>query len=113
MHQLQKDDTIIEAWPHLINQRLYVAGAYQKMRMCFKQHGNAEVRIGVLGTGQKPCYRITYKHLPKGDEVIFGSFWDTHDPLENEHAETNNWSTRTMSFTQVEAFLTEKVKKKT
>jgi len=45
-------------------------------------------------------------------EKIFGSYWDNHDPLEhNEHAVTSNWSSASMDFAQVDAFLKAKLGK--
>jgi hypothetical protein len=76
---------------------------------CAKTHGNAHVRIGILGTGQQPCYRILFRPEPNGEEVIYGSYWDNHDPLETPNAETNNWSSASMDFDEVDAFLREKI----
>jgi hypothetical protein len=70
------------------------------MRQCNAVHGNASIRIGITGTGQKPYYRVTYLS-PTGNEQIFGSFYDNHDPLENGFVETDNWSTEPMAFDEV------------
>jgi hypothetical protein len=106
--KISADATIETVWPHLADPRVYVAGARQKMMTCANQHGNAHVCIGITGTGQKPCYRIIYK-TPAGSEIVYGSYWDNHDPLENGDAITNNWSTASMDFNQVDAFLKKKI----
>jgi hypothetical protein len=98
--KIPADSTIETVWPHLTNQKPYVSGALHKLRQCNGMHGNASVRIGVTGTGQRPYYRITYT-LSDGDEQIFGSFYDNHDPLGNGFVETSNWSSRSMLFDEV------------
>ena len=94
-------------WPHLTHQRDYVAGARHKAKQCYDQHGNAFVKIGVTGSGQKSCYRVFYTETG-GSEVIFGSYWDTHDPLDNEQAINTNWSTAAMTFEEVHTLMVEK-----
>jgi hypothetical protein len=105
--KILSDSTIRSVWPHLTNQRDYVAGALNKARLCNKENGNALVRIGVTGSGQKPCYRVSFRNL-SGTEAIFGSYWDTHAPLDNEHAINTNWSTETMTYEEVHALMVEK-----
>jgi hypothetical protein len=106
--KLLASSTVATVWNHLANARSYVAGIRQKMLTCAKQHGNSHVSIGVRGSGQKPCYRIFYK-TPAGTEAIYGSYWDNHDPLEIGDAVTNNWSTASMDFEQLDALLKEKI----
>lgn len=77
------------------------------MMKCIKQHGNASVRIGVTGRGIKPCYRITFTDCD-GDQ-IFGSYWDNHEKLDREDAESRSWSTRSMAFDQIDTLLKEKI----
>lgn len=105
--RLPPDATIASVWNFLTNPRPYVAAVRHKMELCHKMHGNAAVRIGVTGTGQKPCYRITYG--TQSDETIYGSYWDNGDPLEKEDAISANWSTASMSFDEVDAFFKEKI----
>jgi hypothetical protein len=98
--KIPPDATVMTVWLHLTHQKPYVSGALQKMRQCIAVHGNASIRIGITGTGQKPYYRVNYLS-PGGEEQIFGSFYDNHDPLENGFVETDNWSTRSMMFDEV------------
>jgi len=80
------------------------------MMTCAKKHGNAHVRIGVTGTGQKPCYRVFYKMENQSKETIYGSYWDNHDPLNKEDAVNTNWGTASMNFEEIDALLKEKIK---
>jgi len=99
------NSTVASVWPHLAHPRQYVAGVRQRMMTCEKAHGNAHVRIGVTGTGQKPCYRIF--HLSgQNTEIVYGSYWDNHDPLDNGDAVTLSWSSASM---KIDAFLKEKI----
>lgn len=101
--KIAPDSTIETVWPHLTHQKPYVSGALQKMRQCNAAHGNATIKIGITGTGQRPYYRVSYVSAPES-ERIFGSFYDNHDPLENGFVETNNWSSRSMTFEEVLGF---------
>lgn len=100
MSPLLPNATVITVWPHLAHQKSYVSGALQKMRQCNSVHGNSLIRIGILGSGQKPYYRITFLS-PSGQEEIFGSFYDNHDPLENGFAKTGNWSSVAIGFDEL------------
>jgi hypothetical protein len=100
MGALSSNATLIAVWPHLAHQKSYVSGALQKMRQCNSAHGNSQIRIGILGSGQKPYYRITFLSS-LGQEEIFGSFYDNHDPLENGFAKTGNWSTVATGFDEL------------
>jgi hypothetical protein len=113
--KIPADSTVATVWPHLAHPRQYVAGIRHKMMTCAKSHGNAFVRIGITGTGQMPCYRIFHQAGEQRAETIYGSYWDTHDPLEKEDAVNANWSTASMSFEEIDALLKEKInwKKKT
>jgi hypothetical protein len=100
MGSLSSNSTVITVWPSLAHQKSYVSGALHKMRQCNAAHGNSRIRIGILGSGQKPYYRIAFLS-PSGQENIFGSFYDNHEPLENGFAETGNWSTATIGFDEL------------
>lgn len=107
---LPPDATIATVWPHLTHQRDYVRGVLQAMRRCNAKHLNSSVRIGVTGTGQKPYYRISYAPQDGGGELeIFDSFYDNHDPFESGFAATNNWSSRSMTFTEVQDFFADAI----
>lgn len=100
--KLSRTATIESVWSTLTHQRKYVATVRHRMELCHRQNGNCHVRIGVTGTGQKPCYRIFF--IEAGKEQIVGSYWDMHDPLEIEDASTANWSDASMSFEEVDTF---------
>lgn len=99
---IPNDSTVKTVWPHMTHQQNYIEGVFQNLVDCHEVYKNALVRIGITGTGQKPCYRIAY--LTSGVESIFGSFWDNHQPLEKKDAINDNWSTSIMSFDEFEAF---------
>lgn len=99
MKTIPPDSTVETVWPDLTHRKQYVSGALQKMRQCAAANGNARIKIGVTGTGQKPYYRVFYIS-DVGVEEIFGSFYDNHDPLEIGFAQTDNWSTKSMSLTE-------------
>lgn len=105
--KIASDSTLAMVWPHLTHQRDYVAGVRHKAKQCYGEHGNAFVKIGVTGSGQKPCYRVFYK-TKEGTEEIFGSYWDMHAPLDNERALNTSWSTSATSFDEVHALMLEK-----
>jgi hypothetical protein len=99
---IPKDSTLSSVWPSLADQRGYLSGVRHKMELCVKAHGNAHVRIGIRGAGVQPCYRIFFKGKDQA-EVIYGSYWDIHQPLETEDAVTSNWSTASMDFAELDA----------
>lgn len=106
--QLPTDATIISIYDGLTYPSKYARGVLHKMLGCVRAHGNATVRIGITGTGQKPCYRVCYTDSA-GNEQIFGSWWDMGDPLATEDAVNQNWSTRVVSHKELEDFLSDKL----
>ncbi|MCK1298066.1 hypothetical protein IVB33_10030 [Bradyrhizobium sp. 24] len=105
---IPEDSTIETVWAKLVYQKDYVSGALQKMRQCTKLHSNSSIKIGVTGTGQRPYYRVTYKSYD-GSEQIFGSFYDTHEPLESGFVKSENWSSRSMTFDELLNFYADKI----
>lgn len=101
---LGRDDTIITVFDRLTNQRSYATGALHRMNLCRREHGNAHVRIGITGSGQKPCFRVIYLDAD-GAEQIYGSWWDTGDPLVKEDAINQNWADATVDHKTLEDFL--------
>ena len=104
--KLDPNATIATIWHSLTYPRDYIANVRHKMLTCKNLHGTSFVKIGITGSGQKPCYRITYTG-PEG-EVIYGSYWDMHDPLENEHEINGNWSLASMEFSEVDQLMRDK-----
>jgi hypothetical protein len=109
---LPRDATLRTAYPHLKNQRQYLGGVYQKLRAVANVHGNASVKIGVKGSGQKPNYRIFYYESDRPHfEIIEGSYFDNHTSFTDEElsgdAVTYNWSTASMTFEEVNAWADE------
>lgn len=106
---LHSGATIETVWPRLTHPREYVARVRHLMGKCAAAHSSAFVCIGVTGSGQKPCFRIS--SIPSGQEAeaIFGSYWDTGDALDNEKALNTNWSTAWMSYSEVDGLLRAKL----
>lgn len=100
--KLSKTDTIETVWPHLTHKNKYVAPIRIALGKIAKVHGNARVRIGITGTGQKPCYRLSY--MDGDQEHIVGSYWDMHLALDNETAKSQNWSDDSMTYDELDAF---------
>lgn len=102
---IPSDSTIATVWPKLARPHEYVHGVWHKADLCKQKYGNAYVRIGVTGSGIKPCYRIFFRKTDGVTEEIYGSYWDNHQPLENGKAISHNWSTEAMSLEELEAFM--------
>ena len=107
--KLAKDATIATVWPALVHKRDYGTGVFWKMKACAKLHPDVHVRIGVTGSGQKPCYRIFYFEPGSDAEQIYGSYWDMGDALSNENTRNANWSTGSMSIIELEELLRSKL----
>jgi hypothetical protein len=103
---LDSDSTIITVYPSLTHPRDYMGAAVHKMRLCNREHGNASIRIGRRGSGQKPCYRISFKDH-EGSQHIVGSWWDNGDPLPVGDAMTYNWCDASVEFKDVLQFWAE------
>ena len=103
-NQLPKCATIISVYDDLTYPSKYCRSVLQRMRECVREHGKTAVRIGITGSGQKPCYRICYAD-EQGAEKVHGSWWDMGDPLSTEDAVTQNWSTESVSYKELEDFL--------
>lgn len=105
---MSKDATIATVWRHLTPHKKYVANVLAKMRKCRTQQGGASVRIGITGTGQKPYFRI-FSEDSEEQPIIFGSFYDNGDPLENGFANSQNWSTASSTLEELENFYADKI----
>ncbi len=101
--KIPSDSTIESVWTRLTHPRKYVSGVLAAMRKYRDEGGNISVRIGITGSGQKPYYRV-FRQVDDGDDVIFGSYYDNHEPLENGFAQTFNWSVNATSFEDLENF---------
>ena len=105
--KLQTDSTLISIWSSLRSGCDFLRKIRWDMEKCSEANGNSHVRIGITGTGQKPCYRIFYRSNSDEREVILGSYWHNHTPLENEKAVNINWSKNSSSFQEVHALFLE------
>ena len=71
---------------------------------CFKQHGDAYVRIGITGLGTHPSHKIVYTGT-NGSEALFKAYAERTPFTENLH--THTWSSARMSIEEVKTFLGE------
>jgi hypothetical protein len=61
---IENDATISHIIGKLDNAEEYVRGVYEHMWECKREFGAAMVRIGLMGKGRAPNYRLEY---PRGD----------------------------------------------
>jgi hypothetical protein len=101
---LESNATIASIWDRLADSRLYAARVYQNGRRCENEHGNANIRIGITGSGQKPCYRVSYFDS-SGASKVWGSFWDMGDPLDGQQIDSENWSSASMALSELKDLL--------
>lgn len=101
--KLPSDATIISVYDKLTDKK-QAAAAYNEALQCAKSHTGVGIRIGITGSGQKPCYRVVYQDVD-GIEHIFGSWWDMGDKLSTIDAVNSNWSTAMVTVEELEAFL--------
>lgn len=108
--QIEPNATIASVLSKLKSPERYVCGVLDNLYPCRKAHGNAAVRIGVMGKGMMPYYRVIFDAepgKPDTDDRIFAAFFDNHTPLEWTTTEASNksWSTRFMTFEEVQELL--------
>lgn len=81
----------------------YVANVYARMNKAQKEHGNIVVRIGVLGTGLIPNYRIDAGNHREPLRAYDGQ---THEPFSGVRiTDSTNWSTAVMTFEEIRELL--------
>ncbi len=102
---LKSDSTIRDVQSTLAKPDEYVRVVLGHMMSCFKQHGNAYVRIGITGHGTHPSHKIVYTG-PEGEEALFGAFGERL-PFTDNIIHVNTWSTARMSTAEVREFLGE------
>ncbi|PSJ59375.1 hypothetical protein [Pseudaminobacter soli (ex Li et al. 2025)] len=105
------DATIADVVENLDHPIEYVRRILEKLERCRRAHGDAQVRIGVLGRAECPNYLIEYiTEDPKSgqqsvhpDAAYSGS---THRELAPRHVEeARNWSSEEMNITAVSALI--------
>lgn len=101
--KIAPDATLEEVEPTLLNAEKHVAAVLGTMLPCRREHGNAHVRIGITGEGKVPYHKVVYLD-EAGDEQLFASF-DGRNKSENYRVHENTWSSRSMSFVEVQAQL--------
>ena len=94
------NDTIADVQSKLKNPIPYIRGVIDKLTACASIHGNAFVRIGITGTGQYPCYRVSY--VSEATEQVFAAYNDNGTPFATAILNTIDWSGKSMSRKEVE-----------
>ena len=101
---LKPDSTIRDVRPILAAPDEYIRVVLGHLMACFRQHGNAYVRIGITGLGTHPSHKIVYTD-PKGDEMLFKAYAERTPFTEN--IQTHTWSSARMSVEEVKTLLGE------
>lgn len=104
------DAIIADAVENLDHPIEYVRRILEKLERCRRVHGDAQVRIGVLGRAECPNYLIEYitedvsgQKSIHPDAAYSGS---THRELAPRHIEeARNWSSEEMNITAVSALI--------
>ena len=105
---LPKDATIATVLPTLTRPENYITSVLGHMFACKREQGTASVRIGAMGEGKTPHYKVEYV-VPgqKYPYPIFGVFdGRNHKPLVDEDAlRDEHWSLQTLGIEEVQAVL--------
>lgn len=105
------DATIADVVENLDHPIEYVRRILEKLERCRRAHGDAQVRIGVLGRAECPNYLIQYttEDLKCGQKSIHPDAaysGSTHRELAPRHIEeTKNWSSEEMNISAVSALI--------
>jgi len=96
--------TLRELTPKLSKPEAFVRAVIGVMHSASKQHGDVVIRMGTTGTGKLPNYRIEAASTLEPIQAIDGT---GHKPWTGEEGFTGpaNWSTATMTRTDVEDVL--------
>ena len=103
--EIASDATLADIRDRLAKPEDHVATVLLTMQPCRKAHGNAYVRIGITGTGKAPYHKVVYLDTD-GAEQLFGSLYGRNMDADYQVHE-NTWSTKMMSFAEVQTLLGE------
>jgi hypothetical protein len=95
------DSTVESIFHTLVRPLDYVPTAYGKLNAGNRIHPPAVIRIGCMGDGKFPNYRIEHS------TGLMGPFnGQTHGPLANaDNAQEENWSQKSMTFDELRLLL--------
>lgn len=104
--KLPKDATLRDLRPMLADPDAFVSRAYGVIHRAAKENGEVALRLGVMGTGQYPNYRI--EHSESG-EPITAYNGANHEPWPDgeKFDGAATWSDNTMTKSEVETLLGE------
>lgn len=100
---ITSDATLADVRHSLLNPERHVATVLGTMSPCRKEWGNAHVRIGITGEGKVPYHKIVYVD-EGGVEKLYAAF-DGKNKNEDYITHEKTWSTKSMSFEEVQALL--------
>ncbi|MBS9477035.1 hypothetical protein [Ancylobacter radicis] len=106
--KISKDATLETVLGTLNKPENYIVGIFHHMHECKRLHGSSIVRIGVMGEGKAPNYRIEYDdeqdYCPN---TVYGALdGKSHKILVEEDVLVDfNWSISLMSYSEVQALL--------
>ncbi len=101
---LPRDVTLEDFVTTLDDPVKFIRGVIGVIHENAKEHGDIVIRFGITGTGRLPNYRIEDAATNTPIKAIDGNGhrpWKPHE----EFTAPDNWSTRTMTRTQVEDVL--------
>jgi hypothetical protein len=97
------DARITDVRETLSNAEKYVCQILSKMSELRKEHGAVTVRIGILGQGRAPHYRMDYLTTGAPIEAFDGPLGLPFKDYKT--IDTANWSTSSMTFIEVQQLL--------
>jgi hypothetical protein len=101
---IANDATIGDVLATLDNAEEYVRRLLSTMGAMRPQHGAVVVRIGITGKGVMPNYRIDHAGEPSRSISAFDG--QTHKPFTDvRNIDTENWSTRSLTYDEVRGVL--------
>jgi hypothetical protein len=119
IQKIPQDAVVEDVLATLANPEEYLRGAFEHLHQCYRERGAAVLRIGIMGRGIVPHYRVEYPHqrprfFEEGEETDFnvvGAFnGRNHKPLvpegeEPEILRDEHWSERATTYAKVRELL--------
>jgi hypothetical protein len=102
---LAADATLVTERHRIKDLDNYLRIVFGHMRSCQNKHGNAHLRIGVLGSGAAPNHKVVHDAGDK--EISYGAYSGEHAFTDVEVQEGVTWSSARMSYADVEALFSE------
>lgn len=110
MDRISNDATVSSVKDLLTNKVAYVVGVFHQMHECNRDNGSAYVRIGVMGAGKSPHYRVEYDVVGQASPIAIHGSYDGRnhrDLVDEDQLRDANWSSQRMNFDEVRELLAE------